>query len=205
MRWTGSTTRCSKNHPSAERIRVRTLINFSLLSLLILANVGAAATEIHIHQVNGKTQADFYFIDTKLDIALNASAREALASGVPLTFVFDIEIVRPQRYLWDQTVLTLRRPFTLQRHALAKRFLVTDVTTDRHLTVGSIDEALSALGAINDITISRSKDLPIATPLRGRLRVQLDIESLPAPLRPIAYISPRWHIRSAWYEWNVTP
>ena len=91
----------------------------------------------------------------------------------------------------------------LQRHALAKRFIVTDLTTNKHRTVASIDEAVQALGEISDITISRSADLKDPATLHGRLRVQLDIESLPAPLRPIAYLSPSWRIRSGWHEWDV--
>ena len=178
------------------------------LRLIIALSYGlsanAFAADAHIQQVTGKNQAGFYYIDAKLDIRLSDSVREALTSGIPLTFVFDIELTRPTHYLWDEVAVALRRPFTLQRNALAKRYVVTDVTTERQVTASSIDEALLALTSVSDITVGREADLKDPKSLHGRLRVQLDIESLPPPLRPIAYISPSWHIRSGWYEWTVS-
>jgi hypothetical protein len=38
---------------------------------------------------------------------------------------------------------------------------------------------------------------------RGRLRARLDIEALPSPLRPLAYVSPSWHSTGEWYEWPL--
>jgi hypothetical protein len=35
------------------------------------------------------------------------------------------------------------------------------------------------------------------------VRVSLDIESLPAPLRPVAYTSLDWHLNSGWTTWTV--
>ena len=35
------------------------------------------------------------------------------------------------------------------------------------------------------------------------IRAKLDIEALPAPLRPVAYVSPSWRMSSGWYEWNL--
>ena len=35
--------------------------------------------------------------------------------------------------------------------------------------------------------------------------VRAEIEALPAPLRPIAYVSPSWRLSSGWYEWVFVP
>ena len=37
------------------------------------------------------------------------------------------------------------------------------------------------------------------------LRVSLDIEALPTPLRPVAYTSFTWHLNSGWSTWKVAP
>ncbi|MCI0653725.1 MAG: DUF4390 domain-containing protein [Methylococcaceae bacterium] len=33
--------------------------------------------------------------------------------------------------------------------------------------------------------------------------MSLDIESLPLPLRSIAYLIPQWHISSGWHTWSL--
>ena len=38
-----------------------------------------------------------------------------------------------------------------------------------------------------------------------RLRALLDIESLPSPMRPLAYLSSLWRLKSDWYEWPIEP
>jgi hypothetical protein len=37
------------------------------------------------------------------------------------------------------------------------------------------------------------------------IHAELDIEALPSPLRPLAYITPAWRLNSDWYSWSLTP
>ena len=37
----------------------------------------------------------------------------------------------------------------------------------------------------------------------ARIRLYLDIDSLPSPLRPRAYFSSDWNISSQWYKWEI--
>jgi hypothetical protein len=37
------------------------------------------------------------------------------------------------------------------------------------------------------------------------LRFKLDIESLPLPLRLVAYLSPEWYLETEPYQWRVEP
>ena len=37
-----------------------------------------------------------------------------------------------------------------------------------------------------------------------KMRTFLDIESLPAPMRPLAYISSDWQLDSDWVSWPLT-
>ena len=42
----------------------------------------------------------------------------------------------------------------------------------------------------------------LAEPYRAGLSVRLDIESLPLPLRPVAYVTPAWYLESPVYKWT---
>jgi hypothetical protein len=68
-----------------------------------------------------------------------------------------------------------------------------------------MDDALAALGEVRDFMAGSAAGQVPAGKYRGRLRLRLDIEALPAPLRPIAYISPSWRLSSGWYEWVFVP
>ncbi|NCF09332.1 MAG: DUF4390 domain-containing protein, partial [Gammaproteobacteria bacterium] len=39
----------------------------------------------------------------------------------------------------------------------------------------------------------------------ARLRASLDVEALPLPLRPVAYLSSAWDLTSEWHDWLLTP
>jgi hypothetical protein len=36
-----------------------------------------------------------------------------------------------------------------------------------------------------------------------RVRARLDVEALPSPLRPLAYLTAPWQLDSDWYQWPL--
>lgn len=179
----------------------RTIRMLTVVSILGISF--AYAGDAEITQVTGKIVDGFYFVDATLGIELSDDAREAIESGVPLTFVIDFRIEHERRFLWDKNVLALRRSLELAHHALAESYVVTDPVAGTHSVSPSLQGALKALGMLSNIAIGKASDLGLEADLIGRVRAQLDIESLPAPLRPIAYISPSWRIKSDWYVWRI--
>lgn len=180
-----------------------------LVLCAVLPGVGvplpACADEIVVERVAERIRDDFYFIDADLKIEISDDAREALASGVALVFAVELRVARVRRFLWDPVTLTLTRHLEVARHVLANRYVLTDLVSETRRTFNSIDEALSALGKLRGIPLGASKAFPAGGKYVGRLRARLDIEALPAPLRPIAYISPSWRLASDWYRWNLEP
>ncbi|MGD9603597.1 MAG: DUF4390 domain-containing protein [Gammaproteobacteria bacterium] len=184
---------------------MRILLLLSALCCLLFGGVPrAAAKEIEVIDVRGQIVGEFYFVDADVRIELGDDAEDAVESGVPLQFDFDFEVRRPRRLLWDSKILTQRRTARLERHALANKYVVTDLVTHQRVAHGSMAEALEALGRLSAITLGRVEALVQEPGLRGRLRAQLDIEALPAPMRPVAYVSPAWHMKSKWYEWEIS-
>jgi hypothetical protein len=61
------------------------------------------------------------------------------------------------------------------------------------------------LGQIRAIPIAEEAQLDNSHDYQIGIRARLDLDSLPAPLRPIAYISPSWRMSSGWYQWTLTP
>ncbi len=197
-----STTRSSARPEARRRAR---LAACALLAIAAGAALPVGADELRVARVETHRSQDFILVDADLDIDISPDAREALESGVALTFVVEFQVRRARRYLWDPTVIEQARHIRVQRHALADRYLVTDLVRDQRHVFNSVGEALNAVGTLRDIPLGRPAELPMPGAYIARLRARLDIESLPAPLRPIAYISPSWRLGSDWYEWNFAP
>ena len=94
----------------------------------------------------------------------------------------------------------------MRYHALSGQYLVSGPYDDSPQVESftSLQQALKHIGAIEELS------LPINQPLAVgdrryliELRASLDIERLPAALRPVAYTSPSWHLNSGWTTWKV--
>ena len=176
---------------------------FSLGLVLVLCSFALMAKEIDILRLTDRSEDGFYALDVDAEIEPGREVREAVASGIPLRFVFDVRVHKVRRYLWNERLLELRRTLLLERHALAGKYVVTDEASQQRQVASSLDDALIMLGRVRRMVIARDDELAPERPLVGRVRVKLDIESLPAPLRPIAWVSPRWHVSSDWEAWDI--
>jgi hypothetical protein len=173
--------------------------------LIVLWPASALARDFRIESVAGRIADGQFVVDARIEVQLNDNTIEALENGVTLEFELQAALMRPRRLWWDAEITAGTRRFLLERHALADGYTLSEPGADQQLTFKNIDDALAALGEVRGfIAGSAAEKLP-ADKYRGRLRLRLDIEALPAPLRPIAYISPSWRLSSGWYEWVFVP
>ncbi|GAB4352447.1 MAG: hypothetical protein Kow006_17010 [Gammaproteobacteria bacterium] len=145
-----------------------------------------------------------YRLNASIDYRLSPAVREALENGVPLTVEIQIEVRRDRWYWLDEEVAVLNQYYLLQYHALSRQYLLTSLNSGKQRSFSTLRSALEAMGSLVDIPILDSKLLRPETEYQVRLRALLDIESLPAPLRPVAYLSDEWRLVSEWYSWPLS-
>ena len=162
----------------------------------------AFAGDIVIKAAQTSLVNDMYTISADMIFEFSDDALEALQSGVALFIEFDVQVKRHRAYLWDKKLLTLTRRLKIERHALTERYVITDLVEDERRVFDSIDAALDGLGEIADIPVAPNSEFSDGE-FDIALRARLDIEALPAPMRPIAYISPAWRMSSGWYKWTL--
>ncbi len=184
---------------------------FRIMSVLLMFVVSGSArmalADFNVREVRTQLSADSLGFSAQLDLSLSRKAEEALNKGIPLDVVIDIALLQHRSILWDRTIATWDLRRTLQFHALSGQYLVggAGISADSYDNFASLDSALGYLGEIDELRLPLyDKDMPA----RGgdyhvRLRVYLDINSLPSPLRPVAYTSPAWHLSSGWTTWAV--
>jgi Domain of unknown function (DUF4390) len=62
---------------------------------------------------------------------------------------------------------------------------------------------LQALGQVRDFPLIDAYLLEQDERYVLQLGAYLDIESLPTPLRVLAYLNPDWHLSSEWYDYPL--
>ena len=157
---------------------------------------------------SGEAQLKDKTLTLKADLELNLSdkAEEALGKGIPLEITTAVRLLQQRRWWWNKHIASWALKHKVRFHALSGQYLVSGKQPDPDVTESftSLQEALKFMGNIDEIdlplieTQTASKHVYIV-----QLRTSLDIEALPAPLRPVAYTSPAWHLNSGWSTWIV--
>ena len=142
-------------------------------------------------------------VDAHVNYEFSDDALDALRSGIALFIDVDFRIKRQRRFIWDRKVLNLSRRYCFERHALTDRYVITDLVTSDRRIYDSLNAAIADLGQIQKIPVAENSDFDVSMEYKIGLRARLDLESLPAPIRPIAYISPSWRMSSGWYQWTL--
>ena len=86
---------------------------------------------------------------------------------------------------------------------LTNRYALTDLASGQSRTFKTLQEALLVLGDLQRVLVSDEAVLPKPDVYLARARLRLITEELPAPMRPLVWISPSWWVSSPWYEWII--
>ena len=143
-----------------------------------------------------------YVLDANVDYRFSPESLEAMESGVPITVLLEAAIER-ERPLLDERVASVRARQRIKKHALSEQYVVTDLRTGRARTFASFEEMSAGLGRITGLAMIDRRVLSDDQRYRLRVRVRLDVEALPSPLRPLAYVSSAWRLSSEWYVWPL--
>ncbi len=144
-----------------------------------------------------------------LDIAehyeLSDNMLEALDNGVPLTFVTYINMQRQRSWLWNKDLVELKVRKVLRYHPLSSQYRVDNLHTNVQQMFATRDAALRALGETRDLPLIQEQRLKPDRFYLVDVQTRHEIDALPLPLRPMAYVSPSWHLSSKVWEWQLKP
>ncbi len=195
--------------PGAARLHLLPCFALLWLSLptmpLLAAGDTGPAPRFTVLEASTRLVDEVYLLDARVAFDFTPEAIEALDNGVPLVVELEIEVFEPRDLLWNVNVATLTRRHLIEYRALANHYLVTNLSTGELSNHSSLPNALAVLGRVRDFPMLDRRLLEVGVRYAARLRARLDVESLPLPLRPVAYLSDEWDMTSAWHEWLLTP
>ena len=146
-----------------------------------------------------------YRLNTRLYYQLSTESLGALQKGIPLTIALNIEVLRQREYLWAEQIATIEQRYQLSYHALTQQYLVKNLNTGVYASFPTLQTALDYLSTIENFPMLDAQLLVPDEKYFARLRARLDLETLPVPIRVLAYISSGWRLSSEWYTWSLEP
>jgi hypothetical protein len=186
---------CTKASPLA-----RWLCRIALLA----AVCGVAWAEgITVTSAGLTAQDDTYLLNADFAIQLNPAIKEALNRGVALDFVVQLDLTRPRRFWFDETVAAYQQTRRLAFSALARQYVLT--ITGREQAYVDLNEAVQALSHVQMARVASVGVMKKEYRYDAALKVKLDVSQLPKPLQMNALASKGWNLSSEPYRWVVTP
>lgn len=181
---------------------LRRLVRLLLPMLAVATRTVWPSTGFAVQHAEVFRLGSHYVLNADIDYSFSAAAVDALRNSVPLTVVLRCTIDRERSYWWDETLIDYRRRLEIRYHPLGKLFQMSFEDRLEPQSYTHLDALLGALGTIRALPIIPADRIESGETYRAALSVSLDIEALPLPLRPAAYLSPGWYLGSPSYRWS---
>lgn len=170
---------------------------------LFLGGQTAFAAGIKVESLNIQQEEGRYLLDARLQYKLSKAVVEALDSGVAMTFRLQMRLLPDKAPFWQRPTFNRRLTYRLSYHALASVYELLSPNADQVQRFTTREAALRAMGRLTKIPLIQAADLKPTQSYQLRLTAKLDIESLPVPLRPLAYLSNDWTLNSELGTWPL--
>lgn len=164
----------------------------------------ASTSSVEVKNAEITLQGDSYVLSADIDYQLSARAKEALQNGVPLFWVLQIKLHQQRDYFWNKTLVNRSVRYRIQYHALLNMYRVRIENGGEMHNFSTLSAALSMMSAVRNLHIIEKAGIVPGKRYFAEMQVKLDRDSLPLPLRPIAYTNPQWYLFSDWYVWSLT-
>ena len=142
-------------------------------------------------------------LEARLQLVLSTEALDALTAGVPITIELQTQVIRTRRWLPDVQDAELATRFELEYRPLSQRYIVRNLNSGDQDSFSTLYSALNNLGRINALPIIDDGLLRPGKDYRVRIRVMLQTQQYPAPLRLVFFWRSQWQLQSEWFEWML--
>lgn len=170
-----------------------------------LVSATATASSFKVSSIQTRALGRTLSLRGTVELGLTPPVEEAVGTGIPIQLAIDVRLYRVRPFLWDETAGSWKLRRELRYYALTGQYLInaqSDAPVTRE-SFASLNEALTQMGSLEDITLALKQPLLPESEYRLELRAGLDVEALPPLLRPLAYTSRAWDLNSGWTEWRV--
>ena len=180
------------------------LIGWLLMSLLLI--MGAVRAQVvpngEILRIEPIITDGQLALDVDLALTLNATMRQTLERGVPLSFTVQAQISKPRWWWLDQEIKQETLVRRLSFNSITRQWRVS--TGDVTIATGTFEQAMRGLERIRAWPLVFSDRFEPDTRYDGRVRVRLDTNQLARPLQMDASKRSEWVLSSPWRSFDFS-
>jgi hypothetical protein len=150
-----------------------------------------------------RLQNNHYMLSADMEYRLSAKAKEALQNGVPLFWDIHIKTLQHREYFWDKTLANAAIRYRIQYHALLNMYRVRHEGNGELYNFSTLSAALALMSTLRDFDLMDKRFIVSGQHYAVGIKVTLDRDALPLPLRPVAYTNRQWYLSSDWTLWPL--
>lgn len=193
---------CSASAGRRRGMLLTLLLLFPVAPVSAIAEDGDAANPFVLSSAAVREDEAVYRLDAVARLHLTLPVREALNSGVDLTITWEIEIDRYNEWWLNSDVAYVVQRYRLSFHELSLQYVVTNLNTNQQRSYTSLRAALDRIGTLLGFPLIDRVLVGDDGHYNGHVRVRLQHDELPLPLRAVALFSGAWNLESEWYQWS---
>ena len=134
-----------------------------------------------------------------VSVELEDTLIQALRTGIPLEFSSEFQIYKPS-FFSSETIYSKKRHATVQYHGITRRFSV-QVNNGNFVYFESLTEALAACLSVKSWISVPANNLSVRrNNIYARIRLKLNLESLPRPISIVAASDSSWQVSTGWVD-----
>jgi len=176
------------------------------LLLLFVALIWQSAAYAQFTVIDGKTKilSESLSISARCNLDLTPEVEEALNNGIELHLIFQFRLYMVRPFIWDNRLADWEQGYILKYHSLYDQYLLIDDSTNEQESFISVREAMESLSDFKTTLPAITATLPKSeSGYRMGMRVRLNKNKFPSPLKLLGEISPSWDLDSSWKLWPV--
>lgn len=192
------------------RQRVITVSLFWLLFSLVIPSYADETPKLEpgfgILSAEPRIDNDVVRLDLVLDLRFSDKLTEALHNGVPLTLLVEIEAMRERKYFWSESIAHIEQRFHVSYNVLTEKYHLVNMNSGTKFRFPNFESAVAVMGNMSNFPfLDSSLVSDEEASYWGRVRVSVDRDSFPVPLRLMTYVTTDWELSSEWYSWQLQP
>ncbi len=120
-------------------------------------------------------------VSSTVDVDFNSRLKEALDSGMDITFFFTMELYRIRSWWWDENMFSLPVIHTVKYDNLKKVYHISTGGEEIHRTVRDYQEMKEEILLLNSVSIDLPENLENSPEEKYYMRIMSEMPSLDPP------------------------
>lgn len=175
------------------------------LCLLIAGDGSLFALEARLENIIVTNTRDDLLVFLNVEGAFTESMKEAVLSGVPVTFSFFINLFNTREFWPDRKIASVKITHELKYDSLKKEFILKrSWGSNEPVAMESFEEAQKLMCKIDSILLAKLDKLKKGDQYQIRTKAELTKKTLPLNLHYVLFFMALWDFETDWYTIDFT-